>query len=95
MNKNLKSRRQTQYKYYIRCKQLCLMTTVYWPVLASFFNLWISNDTEVVLKFSRQILMIFNWKTVDLEEVIDNSANTNYIIYVSEFRQSGDLHEFQ
>ena len=71
------------------------MTTVYWPVLASFFNLWISNDTEVVLKFSRQILMIFNWKTVDLEEVIDNSANTNYIIYVSEFRQSGDLHEFQ
>ena len=39
--------------------------------------------------------MIFNWKTVDLEEVIDNSADTNYIIHVSEFRQSGDLHEFQ
>ena len=39
--------------------------------------------------------MIFNWKTVDLEEVIDNSANTNYIIHVSEFRQSIDLHEFQ
>ena len=39
--------------------------------------------------------MIFNWKTVDLEEVIDNSANTNYIIHVSEFQQSNDLHEFQ
>lgn len=32
---------------------------------------------------------------MDLEEVIDNSINTNYIIHVSEFQQSGDLHEFQ
>ena len=39
--------------------------------------------------------MIFNWKTVDLEEVIDNSINTNYIIHVSEFQQSSDLHELK
>ena len=39
--------------------------------------------------------MIFNWKTVDLEEVIYNSVNTNYIIHVSESQQSGDLYEFQ
>ena len=39
--------------------------------------------------------MFLNWKTVDLEEVIDISANTNYIIHVSEFQQSSDLHEFQ
>ena len=32
---------------------------------------------------------------MDLEEVIDNSANTNYIIHVSEFQQGNDLHEFQ
>ena len=32
---------------------------------------------------------------MDLEEVIDNSANTNYIIHVSVFQLSSDLHEFQ